>query len=176
MPQISKYTRDAVKAQLAAETTGLNDRLAALWPTYGIAREDLWKVDWSAESTNFLFGRLNPAAIEQSSVLTYPLVTIDTVRSQHTNRVKFATFSGGVQAVIDVHHSWSQASVLADFASFVDATEDAVISALNDQNAQYWPGNLGWNGQVACQRGQLVMAGENWLQTASFLCNFELNA
>ena len=139
MPQISKFVRDALKAQLSASTTGFNDRLQNLAGTYGI---DPWAVDWSSDSTNFLFGRINPALIEESSVLTYPLVTIDVLRSQNTNRVKFATFAGPVQAVIDIHHSWAEESVLQDFASFVDATEDAMVAALNDQDAQSWPGNL----------------------------------
>ena len=171
MPQISKYVRDALKAQLSLGTTGFNDRLAAIAQTYGI---DPWAVDWSADSTNFLFGRINPAQIEASSVLTYPLVTIDTVRSQNTNRVKFATFAGPIVVVIDVHHSWADESVIADFASFLDATEDAMIASLNDQDAQSWPGNLLWNGQVATQRGPIVMAGLGWLQSLSFICNFEL--
>jgi hypothetical protein len=173
MAQISKYVRDALKAQLSAVGTGFNDRLAAIATTYGIGA---WTVDWSAESTNFLFGRVNPQAIEESSVLTYPLLTIDTLRSQHTNRVKFATFAGPVQAIVEVHHSWQQESVLADFASWVDATEDAMVAALNDQSAQFWPGNLLWAGQVALQRGPIAMGGYGWLQTAVFACNFELIA
>lgn len=171
MPQISKFVRDALKAQLSAGGTGFNDRLQALAGAYEI---EPWTVDWTADSTNFLFGLISPEKIEGSGVLTYPLVTIDTVRSQNTNRVKFATFAGPVTAVIDVHHSWSEESALQDFASFVDATEDAMVAALNDQDAQTWPGNLLWNGQVAAQRGQIVMGGMNWLQSLRFICNFEL--
>jgi len=173
MPQISKYVRDAVKAQLAADTTGLNDRLAALWTSYSLDSGDLWKVDWSAESANFLFGRPAITAIEASSVMTFPFVAIDAIRAQNTNRVKFATFAGPVQVAIEVHHSWPQSAVINDFASYVDATEDAMISALNDQNAQFWPPNLLWNGNVAVQRGPLAFGARNWLQTVSFLCQFD---
>lgn len=175
MPQISKLVRDALKGQLSAEETGFNARLAALWRSYGLPPEDLPVIDWTSESANFLFGRVNPAGIERSSVFAYPLVTIDTLRSQNTNRVKFATFAGPVQAVIDVHHSWPDSSVIADFASYVDATEDAIIAALNDQ-AALWPGNLLWNGNVGMQRGAVLMGGYGWLQTASFFCQFDLLA
>lgn len=174
MPQISKYVRDALKNQLSAANTGLNGRLAALWTPYGIAQDDQWSVDWSADSTNFLFGRPTIQAVQQSSVLSFPFVAIDTLRSQHTNRVKFGTFAGPIQAVIDVHHSWGQEAVLQDFASLVDATEDAMVGCLNDQSAQFWPGSLLWNGNVALQRGPLAFGGRNWLQTVSFLCTFEL--
>src|SRR5436309_1302861 len=119
MPQISKLVRDTLKTQLSAGITGFNDRLQGIAGEYGV---EPWQVDWSDESTNFLFGRVSIQAVAQSSILTFPLVTIDTVRSANTNRVKFTTFAGPVAVVIDVHHSWPQESVLADFASYVDAT------------------------------------------------------
>ncbi len=168
---ISKLIRDAIRAQLAADVTGLNDRLAALAELYGVPP---YVIDWSDTSTNFIFGRVSPAAFEESSVFTYPLLTIDTVRSQDTRRVKFATFAGPVVATIDVHHSWPDQSVLADFASLVDLTEDGVISCLNDQDSQSWPGNLLWNGQVTLQRGAIAMGGMGWIQSVQFICQFEL--
>jgi hypothetical protein len=168
---ISKLIRDAIKTQLSAAGTGLNDRIAALAASYGVAP---YAIDWTANSTNFIFGRVSSAAFEESSVFTYPLLTIDTVRTQHTNRVKFATFAGPVIATVDVHHSWADESVLADFASLVDLTEDAVIAALNDMNHQSWPGNLLWNGQVGLQRGGIAMGGYGWIQSAQFILQFEL--
>ena len=173
MAQISKYVRDAIKTQLAANTTGFNARLAAISSTYGITAA---QIDWTATSTNFIFGRMAPELFEESSVFTYPLLTIDTIRSQDMRRVKFSTFSGSVAAVIDVHHSWPDESVIADFASVVDATEDAVVACLNDKATQVWPGNLLWNGQVQVQRGPIKMGGYGWVLTLSFLCNFELVA
>jgi len=168
---ISKLIRDAVKTQLAASTTGLNDRLAALAASYAT---DPYVIDWSATSPNFIFGRVNPVAFEESSVFIFPLLTIDTVRTQDTRRIKFATFAGPVVVTIDVHHSWPQESVLGDFASLVDLTEDAVISTLNDQNHQVWPGNVLWNGQITLQRGAIAMGGYGWLQSLQFICNFEV--
>jgi hypothetical protein len=169
--QISKAIRDALKAQLSAGTTGFNDRLAAIAATYEI---EPWTVDWTRDSTNFIFGRVSPQAFEESSVFTYPLVTIDTMRAQNTNRVKFATFAGQVVAVIDVHHSWPEGSVLADFASLVDATEDAIIATLNDQDTQVWPPGVLWAGRVSVERGRIAMGGLGWIQTATFVCTFEL--
>jgi hypothetical protein len=174
---ISKTVRDAVKAQLSATDTGLNDRLAALAAAYAVSFSDSvapYTIDWSTTSGNFLFGRVNPAAIESSSVFSYPLLTIDTVRAANTNRVKFATFAGPVVATIDVHHSWPEQSVLADFASQVDLTEEAIVSCLNDQDSQAWPGNLLWNGIVSAQRGPIVMGGYGWMQSLQFVCQFEL--
>lgn len=173
MPQISKYVRDALKAHLSDSNTGFNARLGVIAPDYGI---DPWEVDWSDTSTNFIFGQVDPQAFEESSVFTYPLVTIDTVRSQNTNAIKFHTFSGPVIAVIQVHHSWPDESVIADFASFVDATEDAVIACLNDRDQQVWAPNLAWGGQVAAQRGAIRMGGLGWLQSLTITCQFALNA
>ena len=56
----------------------------------------------------------------------------------------------------------------------MDATEDALISTMNDQNHQTWPGNLLWNGQIALERKPIQMGGLGWIQSAQFLCSFEL--
>lgn len=175
MPNISKYVREAVRTQLADATVGYNARLESVAESYGIEDVKDKRINFAKDSTNFLFGRISPDALEQSSVLTYPLMTIASVRCQNTNRVKFATFSGGVQVVIEVHHSWPDSAVIGDFDSEVDATEDVVIACLNAQNAQAWPPNLGWNGQVAATRSGIRMGGYGWLMTIQFLCTFELN-
>lgn len=169
---ISKYVRDAVKAQLSDPQAGLNYRLSALAGGYGM--DAAYEIDWSGTSQNFIFGRVAPEQFEETSAFSYPLLTIDTVRTQDTRRIKFATFAGPVVATIDVHHSWIEESVLADFASMVDLTEDAVISCMNDQSGQNWPGNLLWNGSIATQRGPIKMGGMGWLQSVQFVCNFEL--
>lgn len=169
--QISKYVRQAIKDKLAAPRTGFNARLSAIADDYGI---EPWEVDWSNTSSNFLFGRIAPQPVEESSVLTYPLTTIDVVRAQDTRRVLFATFAGLVTAAIDVHHSWPDQSVIADFASLVDATEDAMISVLNDTEDQTWPDGILWGGKVTVQRNSVIAGGYGWLQTETFLCAFEL--
>lgn len=168
---ISKIVREAVQGQLSMPVSGINARLAAIAEGYGL---DPYVIDWTNESSNFIYGRVTPQAFEASSVFTYPLLTIDTVRSQDTRRIKFATFAGPVIVTIDVHHSWIDSAVLADFASTVDMTEDAIVSCMNDQEVQTWPGNLLWNGQITLQRGQIMMGGNGWLQSAQFICNFEL--
>ena len=177
MPQISKAIRSAILIQLQGTTgnaNGVNDRIAALATAYGIPPYPNPLFDWTDNSVSFFFGQIDPAALEESSPFTYPLLTIDCPRSQNTNRVKFATFAGPVVAVIDVHHSWEEDSAIHDFASFVDATEDAVIGCLNNQSVQTWPGNLLWNGQVMASRGPIRAGGQGWLQSLRFTCNFEL--
>lgn len=169
--QISKYVRDAIKGKLSDPRTGFNPRLAAIAEDYGI---EPWAVDWSNTSSNFLFGRIAPQPVEESSVLTYPLTTIDVVRAQDTRRVLFATFAGTVTAVIDVHHSWPDQSVIADFASMVDATEDAMVSVLNNVEDQDWPQGMLWAGKVTVQRNPIIAGGYGWLQTETFICQFEL--
>jgi hypothetical protein len=168
---IAKLVRDSLMTHLSAAGTGLNDRVAALAAAYA---QNAYAIDWSSTSTNFLFGRVSPTAIEQSSVLTFPLLTIDTVRSQDMRRIKFSTFSGPVMATIDVHHSWPDESVIADFASLVDMTEDAIIDCLNDQNSQAWPGGVLWNGRVTSQRSPIITGSLGWIQSVQLLCPFEV--
>jgi hypothetical protein len=168
---IAQIVPTALRDQLANETTGLNARIAALAEAYGI---EPFEIDWTDTSTNFLFGRLDPALLEESSVFTYPFVTIDTARMSDVRRVKFSVFSGPVLGLIEVHHSWQQESVIADFGALVNATADAVMNCLNDQSTQAWPGNLLWNGRAEMLPGPLRMGGQGWLRTTQFICPFDL--
>jgi hypothetical protein len=171
MPSISQKVRSAIVAQLSDPAKGFNPRLQVVTASYGV---EPWSIDWTSESLNFMFGRVDPVALDKSSSLTYPMVTIDTQRSLHTNLVKFATFAGPIFAVIDVHHSWNESEAIPDFASWVDATEDAMVGALNDKDFQTWPGNVLWIGKVSANRGNVVMGGYHWRQTMTFICEFNL--
>jgi len=172
---ISKTIRDAILAQLSAPGSGINDRMLLLAANYG---QDAYAIDWSDASPNFLFGRIDPDSIEESSVLTYPLVTIDTGAAVGQDIIYDSTFSGSVMALIDIHHSWPNESVLSDFASLVDMTEDAVISCLHDPNQQnIWSsfGNLLLaKGGITSQRGRITFGGENWRQSLRISCRMEL--
>jgi hypothetical protein len=172
MPSISQKVRTAIVTQLRSDPVkGFNPRLATVAAGYGTTP---WSIDFSDASQNFLFGRVDPVALDKSSSLTYPLVTLDTQRSLQTNLVKFAVFAGPIYAVIDVHHSWDESEAIADFASYVDATEDAMVGTLNDQTYQTWPGNLLWNGKVSTNRGNVTMGGYHWRQTMTFVLEFNL--
>jgi len=172
---ISKTVRNALLAQLSAPGSGINDRMLLLAGPYG---QTAYSIDWSAESTNFLFGQIDPDSVEGSSVLTYPLVTIDTANAIGQDLIYNSTFSGSVLGLIDVHHSWPDESVLSDFASLVDMTEDAVISCLHDPNQQnIWStyGNLQLaKGGIVSQRGKIQFGGENWRQSLRISCRMEL--
>lgn len=170
---ISRLIRTALLAQFSAANSGFNDRLMALAPNYpGV---EPYQIDWSGTSFNFMFGAVDPDAIEASSTLTFPFLSIDTVNAQDTGTVFASTFSGRVVAVIDVHHSWPNESVLADFSSLVDLTEEAIITCIQDPENQVWNGNLGRvKGGMASSRGRVTFGSENWRQSLRVTVPFNL--
>jgi len=168
---IARIVPEALRTQLAAETTGFNARIAALAEGYGV---EPFEIDWSETSTNFIFGRIDPGLLEESSVFTYPFLTIDIARLADSRRIKYSVFSGGVVGLVEVHHTWANDSIIADFGALVNLTCDAVMNCLNDQDGQVWPGNLLWNGRTEMAPGPLRMGGQGWLKTTQFFCPFDL--
>jgi hypothetical protein len=169
---ISGVVSAALWGQLSNGTAGLNARLIALAASYTFPG---FTIDWSPTSVNFLFGTIDPAALEESSTFTYPFLTIDLLGLQDQREIKFATFSGPVIGVVEVHHSWADEAVIADFGALVNATGDAVLTCLNDANYQGWPPQLLWNGRAEMRPGPLRMGGLGWLKTTRFICPFKLS-
>jgi len=175
--KISGVVPAALWAQLSNQTSGVNPRLVALADSQAY-KFDAFEIDWSDTSTNFIFGRIDPGLLQESSVFTFPMVTIDigelADRGTDPRRIKTATFSGLVIGLVEVHHTWESEGVLADFGALVNATGDAILNCLNDHEVQQWPGNLLWNGRARMVPGPLKMGGQGWLRTTQFLCPFEL--
>jgi len=169
-PMITGVIEAALKAQLSDAVTGINPRLVILASSYTF---DAFAIDFSSNSTNFMFGRIDPSALEETSVFTFPFLTISILGAQDQRDIKFSTFSGPVMAIVEIHHSWAQNAIIADFDSLVNASADAIFSCLND--IQTWPGNLLWNGKAEMRPGALKFGGLNWLKTTQFICPFRFS-
>lgn len=172
---ISATIRNALKGQLSDATTGMNARIAALAASYGV---DTFEVDFSDDSVNFLMSAVDIDSVEESSVFTYPLMTIDTIGAQDLGLIFSASFSGRIQGVIDVHHTWPDESVLSEFSAPVDLTEEAIIKCLKDPQTQNWSvfGNLLlMKGGVSSTRTKPKFAGENWRVSQRVTAIFELS-
>jgi hypothetical protein len=166
-PKIVGVVVAALQAQLADVATGINPRLVVLASSYDFPA---FEIDFSATSTNFMLGRIDPAALQETSVFTFPFLTLDVIGAQDQRDIKFSIFSGPIMAMVEVHHSWPDEAIIADFSALVNATADAIFDCLND--IQLWPGNLLWNGKAEMRPGPLKEGGLNWLKTTQFICPF----
>jgi hypothetical protein len=173
---ISKIIRNALKTQIADAAAGVNARLAALAGSYPDAVP--YVIDWSSTSLNFIWGTLDPDKFEETSVFTYPLVTIDTLTAQDQGLIFSATFAGKVVGVIDIHHSWPNESVVADFSDQLDMSEDAFLSCIKDTSRQQWGGGVNnlllMKSGVNSGRTKVTFGGQNWRQSLRIVCPFEL--
>jgi hypothetical protein len=171
MSQVSKRIRDLIKEQMRV---WFNDNVDQSLQEYELSGDQIgWKgIDWTLGSDNFFFGRLSPALLEQSTPFRYPLLTIDTLRSQNNPRgIKVTEFGGQVSAVIDVHLSWTEDSAIQDFASWADAFEDALYATMNDDTA-FVGGNVIYNRDISVNRGPIVFGAQNWRQSLSCPVSF----
>jgi hypothetical protein len=170
-PTIAGVVPAALKGQLSADGSGVNERLIVLGASYVF---DPFQFDWSDMSVNTMMGSIDPASLEETSVFTYPFLTIDLLALQDAREIKYSTFSGPAVGIVEVHHSWPDESIIADFGALVNATADAVLSCLNDAKYQDWPDNLLWNGRAEMRPGRLKQGGLGWLKTTQFICPFRL--
>ena len=171
MSQISKLIRDAIKSQAADPIFGFNPRFASVASAYGV---DSFTIDFGPKSFNFIFGQVPPDLIEQSSVLTYPLMTIDTLTVRDTDLGRPATFAGQLDALIQLHVTWEESQAVPDFSSLPDACEDAVFAMMNDPAHMFRTNNVAYAGRMDMTRSPVIMAGENWRRTLSFVPHFTL--
>lgn len=178
MSQISRLVRSLVYSRLSSVTIGYNAAVAAAQSNYGgdIDASRVTIEDWTPGAGNFLFGRVPPDSIESSSVLSYPVVTVDTLRTiSGTGAQRWVmsdTFSGMIEAVVDVHISFSESSVLDDFASYGDLVEDAMFACLNNPSNVMSSSGIAYSGRLSLSRGPIVWAGQNWRQTLTFTVPF----
>jgi hypothetical protein len=181
MPAVSRMIRQALLTQLSGAPGstllgGFNGAVDEALGNYGLDPSVIfWEgINWQTDGTsqNFLFGRVSPDFIEQSSAYRYPMVTIDTVKSVSDPRFKFGTFNGPIFAIVEIHLSWEAAEVIPDFASWGDAFEDAVYTTLNANGAMVAPGWT-YNRNIEVTRSPIMMGGRNWRQTHTCPCRFE---
>jgi hypothetical protein len=175
---ISKLIREACRTRLADDNLGLNANIAAALPDYDdIDMAVVTVEEWTPGGGSFLYGRVPPDAIERSSVLKYPLITVDTLRTGGQSMVMSAVFTGIVEAVIDVHLSWPDSDALMDFSSYGDIVEDSMFLTMNNPGALVVGSRYNCVGKLLLTRGPIVYgSGQNWRQTLTFQCPFIVTA
>jgi len=172
MAAISKRVRAALYGRLSAR---FNSTLAAICTRDSLTAFSIDFASWP-KSVNFFTGQLDPAEIEESTPLKYPLVTLYTAGSVSQCLQKPATFAGLVTAGIDVHLSWRGGNVSMDMEAMGDAVEETMVSIMNDLTQQSWGANVIYDGKIRLQRGAQHFGAENWRQLLRFSLNWEVVA
>lgn len=172
MPQIDSLVRALVWGRITDDTLGFNANVDAASGNYPSVDAALVKNDGWQMGTTCCWGLVAPDAIEKSSVMEYPFVAMDIVRSTQAPIVISSDFSGECVFMIQFHLSWISDAILADFASYGDLVQDAMYASLNDPDNQLFASGVVYRGNMGLARGPVVMAGDNWRQTLQFQGSF----
>lgn len=134
-------------------------------------------------SENFFYGQFDPDLLEVTGIFSYPFMTMYVLSSKNQNFEKFSQFSGAVQVVVEIHMSWKNITGRrVNFEKWLNCLEDVMVDLMNRMthpdgtDAQSWGQTAVWNGDIACKRGALRMAGGNFEQKIGFSLTFGLNA
>ncbi len=167
MPQISLVALNALQERLSDPATGFNANLAAAASIYDV---NAFAVDWSATSSNFMIGQVDPNLLESSSSFTYPFVTIDTAAVTDDGRVVSAVFAGNIALIVEVHIAQETEDFPRLLVPLGMAVEDAFFATVNNQDelGVWMSARLTYNGKWTLQKSSIQQAGNNWRRTLRF--------
>ena len=147
---------------------GINPRLVANLTAYGAEGKPF---DFSTSGCLWQ-ANVSPVQLDQTSVASYPMIMVYTVNEQNRHDARFATFSGDILLVVDLHLAWKKSKAQRDMESYPDAVSAALQGVLYQSD---------WNGinprdLSVTTRAPVVLAATDWLQSMRVATNFEINA
>lgn len=170
-PRISRAARTAIVERLANVTTGFNPNLLAAFADAGITAPRGWKIpiDFVGSSFNFFQADITPQDLDDTTVSTYPAMTLYTKRSDNQNLEKARMYTGPVIVKINFFASWISSKALPDFETVGDCYEEALFQTFNNTSnpaVVAWAvgPSLSYNGDLSIERSKLSKDGENWFQ------------
>ena len=172
-PQVLKMVSDAFIARLANESTGFNANLVGVAQGYQITP---YEIDFRSDrSKTFFKGRIDLATLEGSTALSQKtIMTLATPWARVTNETKFRTFSGQIGLVIEVWLSIKSQDPTS-WDQYVQATFDALLQSLNDQDLLDWSTPVVYNYDLSFQAGMVVASREWWGQRLTFQASCEVH-
>ena len=178
MFQIARQPRVAIYNRISDATLGYNAQVTAIASNYTNVDTSLLLIgSWALGGANFLFGRVNPDALDQSSDFTYPVCSIDIGPVEpDQGLVLSAVYSGRIPVVIDLHLSWPEASAIPNFAEFCDCAEAAMFMSINNVSNLNYGSGMAYNGKLALSRSPIALAGSGWRRTLTFVAPFTVIA
>lgn len=179
MPAISPggLVRSAVIGRLSHSATGFNACYIAARQNYPTAPDMV--IDFAPSSKNFFACQVSAEQLGKTTPFKYPALCLYSAASANKNVQKFHRFSGPVRLYMKFFLSGQTiASSAAPRESeiWADAVEGAVFETFHNPLPSVqtiWDGPVVYNGDLACQRGNLDLSGANWRMDLTFLGTFE---
>lgn len=172
MADFRKRTRTAVYDALVSPTFGLNAKLAAAAPGYGVTAPTF---DLAAGSSQFLQGFLLPEALDLSPLIVFPALVLYTSSARtESGREKFRKWTGDVQ--VESHFYLEQRAGREKDNTEVlgDLLEDAFVEVLNAARSIFEGAGVTWGGDYSCDRDPVVQLENGWAQRIPISTLFEV--
>ena len=144
----------AVVERLTAPS-GMNSGLAALTAPDSLLVQPV-------AASNVLTQNAAPDLAEKSRPLTYPSINVYYEKLSNDLTEKFRSFSGTVQAAIEVRHSQDR---LDGLQNALELYVDSITQVLNAQRGD-WGNGLFFTGQYQVALGAAKQGGKNFIQVA----------
>ncbi len=180
------HARTALVNLLKDPVTGFNPLYAAAMANHPGAPP--MSIDFTGtlaqgNSKNFFLGDLDPTALEGSSIIQYPLLTVYGIAGASTNLQKFQRFAGlirlGARFLLSGSIYDDAGVPPAGFEVWPDCVEDAFLNLIQSRSAEAaWPASSSvqvvYNGLCSYERKPPFEGASNWLQILTFTMNMDV--
>jgi len=145
----------ATVVQLITAPSGINSGLAALTAPDSLLAQPV-------AASNILAQNVAPDLAEKSRPLTYPSVNVYCEKISNDLTEKFRSFSGTVQAAIEVRHSQDRLDGLQDA---LELYVDSITQVLDAERGD-WGNGMYFTGEYQVALGAAKQGGKNFIQAA----------
>jgi hypothetical protein len=163
--RIAVAARRAVINFLSDPTVGFNPTLLDICTDSEIPNR-AFTIDFvDPNSKNFFQGFYAAKDLIATSNVSFPAITLYTIKTANTNNEKFHLFSGSVMLGLDTYVSFPQSKALPDSDDLCDCVEDTYYNLFHGlANQAFWTNGVTYNGDLYVTRGPVLMGGPNWIQ------------
>lgn len=160
--KISALPLEALLSKLSNNSTGFNQALAAVAPSYNIKPFTLSfpATVYSANTHSVLFVKMAPDEIVSFGATDKSKLCIYVDSADNLNLEKPRSFAGLVKVALDFHLQWQSNDLKQVFEPYSLAVEDALSSVIQLVTVQNWGGGVVYNGAFSAVRGPVIAPPE----------------
>jgi hypothetical protein len=145
----------ATVIELITAPSGINSILAALSAPDNLLAKPV-------HPANILAQNVAADLAEQSRAVVYPSINVYCEKISNDLKEKFRTFSGTVQAVVEVRHSQDRLDGLQDT---LELYVDSITQVLDSERGD-WGSGMFFTGEYQIALGAIKHGGKNFIQSA----------
>lgn len=174
--EYAALVRDVAVAQLDDPTHGFNAQFAIVAAAQGVTP---FVIDWSTTSVNFFEAQIDPADLEGSTPIKYPIATLAVLMETNQHLQTFITFSGTVVMELAFYISFKPSAVPRNVEATLSAVTAAVVRTFCDPSAvatANFNGPVTFDRVLQVRRLRLEMGAQNWRVPIKFQFAFRLDS